>query len=279
MPSEVDAGSFRDRRGNIFFQNGRVYRSITSAALSDFEFVRSTGLLDRLREREQVIAEEVVDDIEGAPENAALVIEHPKLPFVSYPYEWSFNALKAAALLHLDVHLAALDCGVNMTDATAYNVQFRGATPVFIDMLSFVRYAEGEYWIGHQQFCNQFLNPLLLRAKLGVPHNAWYRGALEGIPTDELNRLLSWRQKMSWKTFTHVTLQARFQRSARTNDQALARAETRKLPLVGYKEILRGLRSWVSSLDPKDESRTDWDDYEITNSYTSEEDAAKRSYV
>ena len=54
--------------------------------------------------------------------------------FVSYPYEWPFALLKRAAILHLDVHLRALDHGVTLTDASAYNVQFRGMRPVFIDI-------------------------------------------------------------------------------------------------------------------------------------------------
>jgi hypothetical protein len=106
----------------------------------------------------------------------------PMLPFVSFPYEWSFSALKAAALLHLKIQLVALDKGVTLSDASAYNVQFRGAQPVFIDHSSFRPYQNGEIWIGHRQFCEQFLNPLLLRALFGVSHNAWYRGTLRGFP-------------------------------------------------------------------------------------------------
>src|SRR3546814_16988540 len=116
--------------------------------------------------------------------------EHPKIAFVSYPYEWSFSLLKAAALLHLDLHLAALEHGMTLSDASAYNVQFLGPRPLFVDLLSLRRYREGEFWDGHSQFCHQFLNPLLLRALLGVSHNAWYRGALEGITTSEPARQL-----------------------------------------------------------------------------------------
>src|SRR3546814_6517392 len=46
----------------------------------------------------------------------------------------------------------------------SYNIQFDGPRPVFIDVLSFRRYREGEFWTGHRQFCEQFLNPLLMRA-------------------------------------------------------------------------------------------------------------------
>jgi hypothetical protein len=121
------------------------------------------------------------------------VLEIRRLPFVSYPFEWPFSALKAAALLHLDIHLRALDCHVTLSDASAYNVQFQGARPLFIDHLSFRPYVEGEFWVGHRQFCEEFLLPLLLRALFGLTHNAWYRGGLSCIPLQDFRRLLTWR--------------------------------------------------------------------------------------
>src|SRR5439155_25197169 len=93
--------------------------------------VRATGLIDRLVAGGRLVAEkEVATSLDGYPD-VQLVLEHPRLPFVSHPYEWPFRALQAAALLHLDVQLAALDAGVMLTDASAYNVQFIGARPVF----------------------------------------------------------------------------------------------------------------------------------------------------
>ena len=79
-----------------------------------------------------------------------------------------------------------------LSDATAYNIQFIGTRPLFIDVLSFVRYREGQVWKGHKQFCEQFLNPLLLHAYFGISHNAWFRGALEGVAVDDLAALLPW---------------------------------------------------------------------------------------
>ena len=274
MAAEFDAGSFRDRSGRVFVEESRVFRTVMPSAVADFDFVRSTGLTQTLAERGQLIAEQQVSAPNGAAADAVYVLEHPRLPYVSYPYEWSFAGLKAAALLHLDVHLAALERGVTLSDASAYNVQFTGARPIFIDALSFVPYQEGSYWAGHQQFCNQFLNPLLLTARLGIPHHAWYRGALEGIDTEQLNRLLPLRAKLSWNVFTHVALQARFQRKARESDGALKRAESRGLPLMGFKEILRGLRRWIEQLEPLG-GRTDWSYYANDNSYRSEEAEAK----
>ncbi|MGH7419780.1 MAG: class I SAM-dependent methyltransferase, partial [Candidatus Rokuibacteriota bacterium] len=200
MPVVADLGSFRDPGGRIYLLEDCVYRTVTPAAVEDFEHVERSGLIEALVERGQVLPATKVDGaiLGNKADGAHYVVQHPKLPFVSYPYEWPFAALKAAALLHLDIHLEALRRGVTLSDASAFNIQFIGARPVFIDRLSFVRYRPGEIWVGHRQFCEQFLNPLLLRALFGVSHNAWYRGAQEGIAADDLRRLLRWRHKLSW---------------------------------------------------------------------------------
>lgn len=187
--------------------------------------------------------------------------------------------MKAAALLQLDLHVAALEDGVTLSDASAYNVQFRGATPVFIDTLSFRRYRDGEFWLGHRQFCEQFLNPLLLRAKLGVPHNAWYRGALEGIAAHELAALLKARHKLSWNVLTHVVLPAAFQARGSAANDAARQVRERKLPLPAFRHMLRELRRWIERLEPLDTGRTVWADYATRTSYRPEEARAKRAFV
>lgn len=276
-----EPGSFRDPGGRVYVINGHVYRSVMPPAADDYEFVRSTGLIDKLCLNGQAIAETVVDPavlgIDG--ERACYVLEHPLLPFISYPYEWSFPALKAAALLHLDVHLEALGHGVTLSDASAYNIQFRGPRPVFIDSLSFRRYREGEFWMGHRQFCEQFLNPLLLRALSGIPHNSWYRGTLEGISAQELSPLLRLPHKFSWNILTHVVMQARLQGRANSQLNAEHRIRKRKLSPLAFRQMLRGLRKWIAGLEPADTGKTTWADYAGFNSYGSREAENKRNFI
>lgn len=276
----TEAGSFRDRRGRIFYVDDRVLRTVMPIAVADFDFVRGSGLIDELHNAGHLVGEEQVDAalLGEHAGDAHYVLEHPRLPFISYPYEWSFSALKAAALLHLDIQQAALKKNVSMTDATAYNVQFVGNRPVFIDSLSFRRYEEGEFWAGHRQFCEQFINPLLLRSIRGIPHNAWYRGELEGISAADLSRLLPWRSRLSWNVLTNVFMQARLQTSA-SSDAAIEKAKSRKLPRIGYEQILHGLRKWIAALEPKDASKTVWQDYANDNSYADEEAVNKRRFI
>ena len=276
----ADAGSYRDPSGRVFVLGDRVLRTVMPRAAADFEFVRSTGVLQSLIAEGSAIAEEQVDP-GGLPRSfndARYVVQHPKLPFISYPYEWCFTALKRAALLHLDIQMRCLEQGVALSDASAYNVQFLGPRPIFIDSLSFRRYREDEFWIGHKQFCEQFLNPLLLRALLGVPHNAWYRGGLEGIPTTELNRLLPLHRKLSWNVLTNVVMPASFQRAATGGGDAGMPAAGR-FPRAAMQRMLERLRKWISRLQLADQGRTVWADYARETSYAADEAERKRALI
>jgi hypothetical protein len=111
------------------------------------------------------------------------VLEHEKIPFISYPYEWSFEMLRDAALLQLDLVLAGLDEGIGLKGASACNLQWKGVAPVFVDVASFYKRAEGEPWVGYRQFCQMFLYPLLVQAYKDVPFQP--RGGCAGacVPT------------------------------------------------------------------------------------------------
>ena len=250
--------------------------------MADYEWVRSRGLFELLaRDGWLVESREVELELpDDAAREAEYVLEHARIEYVSFPYEWPFPALKAAALHHLDLHLKLLEHDANLSDASAYNVQFQGARPVFIDALSLRPYRDGEYWMAHRQFCEQFLNPLLLRAMFGIPHNAWYRGSLEGIETNALSALVPFRQKFSWNVLSQVVLQAKLNRtaSARANE-SIAKVQTRRLPKRGYVGLLRQLRRWIASLSPKDTGPTTWGDYERSHTYLPEEEGDKRRFV
>ncbi len=278
----VDQGSFRDPSGRVFRVGNEVFRTVSRHASADYDFVQSTDLIDRLVSTHRVVGTEEVDHNvlgEGAADSHR-VLRHDRIPFVSYPYEWSFPLLKQAALLHLDVQLEAISSGVSLSDASAYNVQFDGPDPVFIDVLSFRRYREGEIWAGYKQFCEQFLNPLLLRAELGVPHNAWYRGALEGIETERLSGLLPWWRNLSLNILTHVTVQSHLQRKASAKrEQAMIHAKDKGLSRNAYVHILLQLRNWIAKLEPKGSKATVWQDYEQTHSYDQEDLEAKHQVV
>jgi ribosomal protein L11 methylase PrmA len=198
---------------------------------------------------------------------------------LSYPYEWTFGMLRDAALLQLDLMRDALEEGLILKDATPYNVQFRGAEPVFIDIGSFERLREGEPWVGYRQFCMQFLFPLMLTAYKGVAHQPLLRGRMDGITPAECRAMLSFRDRFRRGTTSHVFLHARLDRRQAdvTRD---VRSEIRK---AGFKTELikvnvRKLQKIVTGLEWSVKGST-WSDYGATTSYTEEGAEQKARFV
>lgn len=278
IPLHGEPGSYRDPGSRVFIADNSVVRVVFEQGAADYEAVRDSGLLSKLISSGKLPECREVDpasyELAG---RVSYVLEHPKLPFISYPYEWPFSLLKKAALFHLDLQLEALDSGFTLSDATAYNVQFQGAEPIFIDHLSFRPYFEGEIWAGHRQFCMQFLNPIILWSRCGIAPNAWFRGGLEGITPEDLSRLLRWRDNLSFTILSHVTGQAALQRRANQGRFATAPAKA-KLSRQSFKAMLEGLRVFIDSCSYPDE-KTVWRDYAGDNSYSESEAVSKRQFV
>lgn len=277
------AGSYRDRHGRVFRIGDRLFRSLSEAALARMQRFEQSGLIARLVAEHGLVDTRLLPTAETPPVAAGAspsgrVLEHRPLAFLSHPYEWPFTLLKRAALAHLDLHLAALEQDATLVDGTAYNLQFEGARPVFIDCLSLVDYADGDPWLGYRQFCEQFLNPLLLMGRLGVPFHAWYRGELEGVPIASLASLLKFRHRLSPAILMHVVMHARFQRRMTSGDDA-RRARTVRMPLARLRALLLHLRNTIASLRMQGVDATVWRDYERTHSYDAPELEYKREVV
>lgn len=276
----LNQGSFRDPSGHVYETESAIFRTVAPIAADNYEAARDQGLLKRLVKDGRIVGLCEVDPVEYglASDVASYLLRHPRLPYISYPYEWSFSLLRDAALFHLDLNLELLEQGFTLSDASAYNVQFVGPKPVFIDHLSIRRYRDGEFWTAHRQFCEQFLNPLLLRSISGVAHNAWYRGNVEGIPVADLAKLLPLRRRLSWRVLTHIVLQNRFQQNAgQSND--IAKLQKRRLPHAGYKGMMTQLRRWIAGLASSRIGSTTWQNYADCNTYDDTEKAEKAKFI
>jgi hypothetical protein len=278
MPSSraasPDRGSFRDPDSRVYLDDGAVYRALSDDGWQDWQALAATPLVadDRLIPTEPVELDDLPELTAGA---AAGALKHERIPWVSYPYEWPFSMLKDAALLQLELGREALRHDLTLKDASAYNVQWRGARPVFVDVGSFERLREGEPWAGYRQFCMHYLYPLMLQAYRGVPYHAWLRGSLDGIAPAEARALLPARRR---GVLTHVVLHARLE--ARYGD---ARDVRRDLKRAGFGKALldanlRRLHKLVGRLEFKP-GRTAWTEYGRTNTYSDEEAGRKAEFV
>lgn len=212
-------------------------------------------------------------------EPCVATLEHERIPFVSYPYEWSFGMLKDAALLQLDVLHAALDEGFTLKDATPFNVQWRGAAPVFIDIPSFHPLVPGEPWAGYRQFCELFLFPLILQAYKQVPFQPWLRGSIDGVTPEHCRRMMSFRDIFRRGVLTHVHIHARAQaRYGQTDTNVRASLKSAGFGAELIKANVRSLRRLVQRLDwrPAD---TGWSSYAACNRYDETDAGRKRAFV
>ena len=260
----VEPGSFRDRTARVFYHDGHILRGLTDTALKDWQALSASNFYRRFSTSGALVPTRQRDSASlpfSSEPHGPAVLEHERLPFVSYPYEWSFEMLRDAALLQLDLVLAGLDEGIGLKDASAYNVQWKGATPVFVDIASFYRRGEGEPWVGYRQFCQMFLYPLLLQAYRDVPFQPWMRGNIDGMDAEVCLNLLSARDYLRAGVLAHVYLQAKAQkaynRTTRDVRADLSKAGFDKRIISANAERLRAL---VAGLRWKPKQST-WSEY------------------
>jgi hypothetical protein len=204
-------GSFRDPDSRVFVSDGDVFRALSARGLEDWRALSSSEAFAELTERGAIVETHEVEPA-ALGDGWVGLLRHAAVPFVSYPYEWPFGMLRDAALLQLDVLERCLTASLMVKDSSPYNVQWRGAAPVFIDIGSFERLREGEPWVGYRQFCMLFLYPLMLQAYKGIAFQPWLRGAVDGIAPAQARAVMSLRDALRRGVLTNVHLHSRLER-------------------------------------------------------------------
>lgn len=254
--------SFRDPAGFMFTdKKGRLLRQVNKTGAKDFDLLHSSGLYDALIAKGWLVPH-TLHDTKGAHH---AMIEPERVPFITYPFEWSFSQLQDAALLTLKVQKLALKHGMSLKDASAYNVQFMGYKPVFIDTLSFEAYQPGNPWKAYRQFCQHFLAPLAVMSHTDVRLSQLLRVYVDGIPLDLCARLLPRRTYARLGLAMHLHLHARMQRTNAASQKDGAKVN---VPQERVEAILQSLRSTVRAQKPP-KSFTEWGDYYNNTNYTS----------
>ena len=276
-----EPGSFRDPAGRIFYYENKILRILNEDGFERYNFIEKNQIIKKAIEKKFLIKTKLLNEEEKSNinlEKNVAYLEHEKIPYISYPYEWSFNQLKDAAIFHLDFNLFLLEQNATLIDSSAYNIQFIGSKPIFIDVLSLKEYKEGEAWKGHKQFCENFLNPLILKSKKGVKFNNWYKGNLEGIETSELDKILNFFDKISYNIFIHVYLLNKLDQKFKSKKSLEPIKNKKSLSKRGLIAIINQLKKFISNL--KDyKSETTWDGYSQDNSYSSMEENEKKKIV
>jgi len=262
VSSEGDvAGSFRDPSGFVFRRAGVLYRQVNAVHAADYNHLMTSGLYDDLTRSGSLVAHEETSVEAEVPSKAHKVLRPEVVDFVSYPYEWCFGQLKDAALVTLDIQRRALDAGMSLRDASAYNIQFHRGRPLLIDTLSFEKLRPGTPWIAYRQFCQHFLAPLALMSYTDVRAGDLARIYLDGVPLDLATRLLPARARFRIPLLLHLFLHARGEkRYAGRSDQAGASGGRAGFTLQAFKGLIDSLSGGIEKMTAH-EQRSTWVDY------------------
>jgi hypothetical protein len=258
MPAiNLHPASFRDPDGFVYWYKGQLYRQVNKSYERDYQLLMEGGLYKYLSEKGWLLTHEAVSENFAGSPDWVLTLQPEIIPFISFPYEWSFDMLKDAALRTLDINKAAIEYGMILKDATPFNIQFYRGRPVLIDTLSFEIYDETLPWNAYKQFCECFLFPLLLCSYTGTFSQKMLAILPEGIPVNTTASLLPFRSRWNINVWLHVFLQRTIRNKAAqdtNNESSAGRFSKKKMST-----LLNGLYTFIAGL--RFHNKQVWDDY------------------
>lgn len=261
---EILGGSFRDPSGFLFRHEGILYRQLQMSCKEHYDHLMASDLYSNLVRAGLLIPHEEVNLRGDDSADFYKTIRPEPIPFISYPYEWSFTQLKDAARTTLDIQKRALRHGMTLVDCSAYNIQFWRSRPVMIDTLSFRKYVEGEAWTAYKQFCQHFLAPLALMSLKDVRLSQLFRIHIDGVPLDLASNLLPLKSRLRFPLLLHIHFHAKSQK--RYADKAVV-VKGHKLSHHAFLGLIDSLESAVNRLSWKPQG-TEWANYYRDTNYT-----------
>lgn len=280
--------SFRDPAGYLFSKNGRIFRVVKDSASEDLRAFLASGTARKFAARRQLVSTAFLEPSALEPELAdeftrGTVVEHEKVPFPSFPYEWPPEMLHAAGSLTLDLACDVLNEGWGLKDATPYNVLFIGPNPIFIDLLSFERRDPGDpTWLPYAQFVRTFLLPLLVNKHFRLPLTELLTTHRDGLEPEQVYALLSAPQKIRSEFVTLVSFPTWLASRKRSEGDEIYKKRTLTNPEKSrfiLERLLKGLRRRLDRAAPERTLSSNWSDYMSKNRYTQEYFPEKESFV
>ena len=254
-----EPSSFRDPDSVLEFDTKFYYRKISANYLPHYLFFKKSGLKDELIKEGYILPFEEIVDEQPNVGFANQVLKTEKIPFVSYPYEWSFSQLKTAALQTLKINLKALEFGMILKDSSVYNIQFIGSKAIFIDISSFEIHKSNSLWSGYQQFCRHFLAPLLLASYKDVRLIKLLLLNLDGLDLSFTRKLLPIKSLFNTGVLLHLILN--------TTGIKTSRNKKNNLKEQGLISILVHLTDTIENLKLKNKN-SEWADYYNNTNYS-----------
>ncbi|MBV1923315.1 MAG: class I SAM-dependent methyltransferase [Flavobacteriaceae bacterium] len=268
--NNIHEASFRDPSGYMFYDGDSLRRSIQPIYFPQYKKLTESGFFKTLIKNNLLIshAETSVSDTE-------IIITPEKIPFITNPYEWSFEQYKQAALLTLKIQKFALSKGFILKDASSYNVTFHKGNPIFIDTLSFDFYEENTPWRAYKQFITHFLGPLVLAKFHGNDIFNMMQTHIDGIPVKLISSMLPSKTRLSSVLYPNIHLLAKME--SKHNDDYKGETKIAKLSKKAHENILESLYNYISKLELKE--ATEWGDYYSKTNYDTDAFSKKKDLI
>ncbi len=270
--------SFRDPAGTVVQHQGRILRAVFPDGRADLEAFLDTKTARQAMDSGKLVRSVKIDPSEIPGIECDYAVEHERVPFASFPYEWPAEMLHAAGALTLDLARAALADGFGIKDATPYNVLFRGSDPVFVDVLSFERRdPKDSTWIAYAQFVRTFLLPLLAAKHFGMPIHRILAGQRDGLEPADVYRWTRLMQRIRSPFLSLVSIPKWLSgREANYKTEPSGSPEKAKFVL---ERILKSCERHLSALKPAEPEST-WSGYlDHKSLYSPEQLAQKEKFV
>jgi methylase of polypeptide subunit release factors len=268
--NNVHQASFRDPSGYMFHDGKTLRRVINPIYFPQYKSLTESGFFKTLIGNGLLIPH-----VENSASEDKIVITPEEIPFITNPYEWSFEQFKHAALHTLKIQKYALSKGYILKDASAYNVTFHKGKPVFIDTLSFDFYEEGTPWRAYKQFITHFFGPLVLAKYHGTEVFKMLQTHIDGIPVKLIASMLPGKSKLSSTLFTNIHLLAKME--SKHSEDYKAETKVAKLSKKAQSNILESLFDFIKKLEIKEAS--EWGDYYSKTNYETEAFQAKKELI
>jgi 2-polyprenyl-3-methyl-5-hydroxy-6-metoxy-1,4-benzoquinol methylase len=293
----TETASFRDPAGSLFNYQGRILRIVNPIGVADLTAFLESKAARKLTSSGRVVATRPLDESETRElladpavqslfdaRDGRMVVEHERIAFPSFPYEWPPELLHAAGLLTLDLAQALLEDGIGLKDGTPYNVLFRGPEPVFIDVLSFERREAGDAtWLPYAQFVRTFVLPLLANRAFGLGLDQILTTRRDGLEPEEVYRWAGAWKRLRPPFLSMVSIPTWLGGRHKQDDTAIYQKKLHSDPAKArfiLNTLLNGLRRTLKRLEPVGGAHSTWSDYMTTNNnYTAGHFEAKQRFV
>ncbi len=250
--SNNHSSSFRDPSGFVFIDSGIIKRSISPLYFKQYSALKSSGFFDKLFKNDLLIYHQELENTDSK-----IIIQPKQIPFITYPYEWSFNQYKEAALLTLRIQKYSLEHNFSLKDASAFNVAFYRGKAIFIDTLSFDFYEEKKPWRAYKQFITHFLGPLVLAHFHGAQILKLISDFIDGIPLKMIASMLPFKTKLNPVLYTNIHLLSKFEN--KHNEDSIGDSKVIALTKKAQLNIIKSLYDYIKKLSLKED--TEWGEY------------------